>query len=79
VVIEIIFQSPSFKGEPGGPWDLWRRTETIPVKDSHTTKTHLRIKSLALASGRGRYTTVTPKRTPVSVGEWPLHIAVINL
>jgi hypothetical protein len=40
--------------------------------------THLRIKLLALASGHGRYITVTPKRTPVSVGGWPLHITVIN-
>jgi len=46
----------------------------MPVKDSHT-----RIKPLALASGNGRYITVTPKRTLVFVGEWPLHIAVINL
>jgi hypothetical protein len=30
--------------------DLRRRTEIIPVKDSHT-----RIKPLALASGHGRY------------------------
>jgi hypothetical protein len=36
--------------------------------------THLRIKSLALASGHSRYITVTPKRTLVSVGEWPLNI-----
>jgi hypothetical protein len=55
-------------------WDLRRRTEIIPVKDSHT-----RIKPLALASGHGRYKTVTPERTLASVGKWPLHIAVINL
>ena len=41
----------------------------MPVKDSHT-----RIKPLALASGHGRYITVTTERTLVSVGEWPLHI-----
>ena len=69
-----IYQSPCFKNEPGATWDLRRRTEIIPVKDSHT-----RIKPLALASGHGRYITVTPERTLVSVGEWPLHIAVINL
>jgi hypothetical protein len=46
----------------------------IPVKDSHT-----RIKPLSLTTGHGRYITVTPERTLVSVGEWPLHIAVINL
>jgi hypothetical protein len=63
-----------FKGEPRTPQDLRRRTEIMPVKDSHT-----RIKPLALASGHGRYITVTPERTRVSVGEWPLHIAAINL
>jgi hypothetical protein len=46
----------------------------MPVKDSHT-----RIKPLALASGYGRCMTDTPERKPVSVGEWPLHIAVMNL
>jgi hypothetical protein len=54
--------------------DLRRRTEITPVKDSHT-----RIKPLALASGHGRYMTVTPERTLESVEEWPLHMAVINL
>jgi hypothetical protein len=46
----------------------------MPVKDPHT-----RIKPLALASGNGRYITVTPERKPVSVGEWPFNITVINL
>ena len=50
------------------------RTEIIPGKHSHT-----RIKPLALASGHGRYITVTPERALVSVGEWPLHIAVTFL
>jgi hypothetical protein len=54
--------------------DLRRRSEIIPVKDSHT-----RIIPLALASGHGRYITVTPERTLASVGEWPLQIAGINL
>jgi hypothetical protein len=58
--------------------DLRRRTEIIPVKvkDSHT-----RIKPLALASGHGRYRyiTVTPERSLVFVGEWPLHMVVIKL
>ena len=71
---DMIYQPPSFKVDLRGPQDLRRRTEIIPVKDSHT-----RIKPLALASGHGRYITVTPERTLVSVGEWPLHIAVINL
>jgi hypothetical protein len=69
-----INQSPCFKGGLRGPWDLRRRTEIMPVKDSHT-----RIKPLALASGHGRCMAVTPERTLVSVGEWPLHVAVINL
>jgi hypothetical protein len=68
------YQSPCFKGDHRAPQDLRRRTEIIPVKDSHT-----RIKPSALASGHGRYITVTPERTLVPVGEWPLHIAVINL
>ena len=69
-----INQSPSFKGGLRGPQDLRRRTEIIPVKDSHT-----RIKPLALASGHGRYITVTPEQTLVSVRELPLHMAVISL
>jgi hypothetical protein len=32
------------------------------------------MKPMALASGHGRYITVTPERTLVSVGEWPLHV-----
>ena len=50
------------------------RAEVKPGKNSDT-----RIKPLALANGHGRYITVTPERALVSVGEWPLHIAVINL
>jgi hypothetical protein len=46
----------------------------MPVKDSHT-----KIKPLALASGHGRYITVTLERELVSVGVWPLHIAAINI
>jgi hypothetical protein len=42
--------------------------------------THLiRIKPLALASGHGRYTTATPERAPLFVGEWPLHVAAKNV
>jgi hypothetical protein len=41
--------------------------------------THFRIKSLAFANGHGRYITVTPERALLSVGEWSLHITVINL
>jgi hypothetical protein len=54
----------------------FERTEIMPVKDSHT-----RTELLALASGHGRYITVTPERTLASVVvvEWPLHITVINL
>jgi hypothetical protein len=55
--------------------DLRRRTEIIPIfLDPHT-----RMKSLALASGHSPYITVTPERALVSVGEWPLHITVVNL
>jgi hypothetical protein len=61
-------------GNNGGSEDLRRRTEIIPVKDSHT-----RTKLLLLASGHGRYIAVTPERALVSVGEWPLNIAAINL
>jgi hypothetical protein len=64
-----IYHSPWFELNARGPQDLRRRTEIIPVKDPHT-----RIKPLALASSHGRYITVTPERTLVSVGEWPLHI-----
>ena len=49
-------------------------TEIIPGKHSDT-----RIKPLPLTNGHGRYITVTTERTLVSVGEWPLHITVINL
>jgi hypothetical protein len=56
------FQSPSFQVVPGTTQDLRRRTEIIPVKDSHT---RTRIKPLALASGHGRYITVTPERALV--------------
>jgi hypothetical protein len=59
----ITHQSPSFEINPLERKDLRRRTEIIPVKDSHT-----RIKPLALASGHGRYITVTPERALVSVG-----------
>jgi hypothetical protein len=69
-----VYQSLSFEVDHRAAWDLRRRTEIIPAKDPHT-----RIKPLALASGHGRYITVTPERTLVSVGEWSLHIAVINL
>jgi hypothetical protein len=53
-------------------------TAIIPGKHSDT-----RIKPLPLTNGQGRYSaryiTATPEREPVSVGEWPLHITVINL
>jgi hypothetical protein len=71
------YQSPLFQGSTAGDVGseyLRRRTAIKPVKDSHT-----RIKPLTLVSGHGRYITVTPERTLVSFGEWPLHIAVINV
>jgi hypothetical protein len=45
------------------------RAEIKPGKRSDT-----RIKPLALASGHGRYITVTPERALVSARGWPLHI-----
>jgi hypothetical protein len=47
--------------------------EIIPGKDSDT-----RIKPSALTNGHGRYMTVTPERTLVSVGECPLNIYPLN-
>jgi hypothetical protein len=43
--------------------------------------THLRIKPFVLASGHGRYITVTPERTLLTVGEMAVAyiITVINL
>jgi hypothetical protein len=52
---------------------ILEEAEIIPGKNADT-----RIKPLTLANGHGRYVTVTPKRTLASVGEWPLHITVIN-
>jgi hypothetical protein len=71
--------SPPFKINPSTTQDLRRRTEIMPVKDSHT-----RIKPLPLAwpaTAVTRYTAVInrPERALVSVGEWALYIAVINL
>jgi hypothetical protein len=63
IVIYGIYQPPSFKTGPSTTWDLRRRTEIIPVTDSHT-----RIKPLALTSGRGRYITVTPELTLFPLG-----------
>jgi hypothetical protein len=51
-------------------------TEIIPGKHSDI---NTRIKPLPLTNGHGRYITVTTERILVSVREWPLHIAVINL
>ena len=46
-------------------------TETMPGKHSDT-----RIKPLPLDNGHGRYITVTPERALVSVGKWPLNLAL---
>jgi hypothetical protein len=54
--INIIYQSTCFEVNLREAQDLRRRSEIIPVKDPHT-----RIKPLTLASGHGRYITVTPK------------------
>jgi hypothetical protein len=63
-----VYQPLWFKGDARATQDLTRGTEIMPVKDPHT-----RIKLLVLVSGHGRYITVTNERTPVSIGEWPLH------
>jgi len=39
---------------------------------------YTRIKPLPLTNGHGRGITVTPERTLLSVGEWPLHISEFN-
>jgi hypothetical protein len=54
---------------PSGASGPGSGTEIIPGKLSDT-----RIKPLPLTNGHGRYMTVTPEQTLVSVGEWPLHI-----
>ena len=46
----------------------------MPGKHSDT-----RIKPLPLTNGHSRYITAIPERALVSVGEWPLHMTVINL
>jgi hypothetical protein len=46
----------------------------IPGKHSDT-----KINPLTLTNGHGRYMAVTPEWTLFSVGEWPLHLTVINL
>jgi hypothetical protein len=63
----------SFKVDPSSAKCPGSGTEIIPGKHSDT-----RIKPLPLTNGHGRYTTVTTEQTRVSVGEWPLHITVIN-
>jgi hypothetical protein len=68
--IRHIHQWRSFKLPPSGAKCPGSGTEIIPGKHSDT-----RIKPLPLTNGHGRYITVTPERTPASVGEWPLHIS----
>jgi hypothetical protein len=63
----------SFKFDPSCAKCPGSGTEIIPGKHFDT-----RIKPLPLTNGHGRYITVAPERTLVSVGECPLHIAVIN-
>ena len=41
--------------------------------------THFRIKPLPLTNGHGRCMAATSERALVSVGEWPLHMTVVNL
>jgi hypothetical protein len=69
-----VYQWRLLKFDPSGPKFPGSGTEVIPGKHSDT-----RIKPLPLTNGHGCYITATPERTLVSVGEWPLHITVINL
>jgi hypothetical protein len=65
-------QRRSFKLDPSRAKCPGSGTEVIPGEHPDT-----RIKPLPLTNGHGRYMTVTPERTLVSVGEWPLHTTVI--
>jgi hypothetical protein len=47
----IIYQPPSFEVDHRGPQDLRRRTEIIPVKDSHTRINLINI-SVTVFQGR---------------------------
>jgi hypothetical protein len=60
----ILYQWRSFKLPPSTPKCPGSGTEIIPGKHSET---NTRIKPLPLINGHGRYITVTPERTIVSV------------
>jgi hypothetical protein len=64
---------PGVAGSEEANWD-----NTVPVKHSHTG---IQNRWLWPAATVVTYitVTVTPERTLLSVGEWPLHIAAINL
>jgi hypothetical protein len=72
-----IYQYPSFKVDHRAAWDLRRRTEIIPVKDSHTPHQNKTV-GFGQRPRPLHIITVTPERALVFVGEWPLHMAVIN-
>jgi hypothetical protein len=63
----------SFKFHPSAAPCPGSGTEIFPDKYPDT-----RIKPLPLTNGHGRYITVAPEWTRLSVGEWPLHIAVFS-
>jgi hypothetical protein len=62
VVIEMCVKYPGGRPRNTGT-DMRRRTEIIPVKDPYT-----RIKPFTLASGHGRYITVTSERAFFPLG-----------
>jgi hypothetical protein len=49
--------------------------ERIPGKHSNT---RIPVKPLPLASGHGHNKPVTTETEILSIGKWPLHIAIIN-
>jgi hypothetical protein len=67
--IYIIYQWPRFIFDPFGRLTALEKAEIIPGEDSDT-----RINPLTLTNGHGRYMTVTPERTLVSVGKCPLNM-----
>ena len=69
ISLAIIHQLPRFILDPFMYLTALEEAEIIPGKYSDT-----RIKPLALTNGHGRYMTVTPERTLVSVGKCPLNI-----
>jgi hypothetical protein len=71
------YQRRLFKVNPSDAKCRGSGTEIISGKHSDTRINNFRIKPLPLTNGHGRCIAVTPERTLLSVGKWPLHITVI--